>query len=287
MTNVGRVKELWRFPVKSMAGERLDRAVFDAEGLVGDRIWAMRDEVRQEIQWGKKYPQLVRCAARYRSPPRRDAVADVDITFPDGTVAGSDDDRVHARLSELIGRPATLRHRAPDRELYRRYKPTEAHWIADIEEMFAREPGEPLPDLTQFPAELMDFVAFPGAPFFDALPVHVVTTATLAHLRARNPAADWDARRFRANILVETDARHAGLVEQGWLGRRLRIGPLVLQCAAPTPRCSMTTRALADLVEDRSILRTIVKEADQNVGVYAVVVQGGEVAVDADLALMD
>ncbi len=37
---IGVVTEIWRFPVKSMAGERLRAAAFDAHGLVGDRHFA-------------------------------------------------------------------------------------------------------------------------------------------------------------------------------------------------------------------------------------------------------
>ena len=38
-----RVAELWRYPVKSLAGERLERAVVTPNGIVGDRIVHVRD----------------------------------------------------------------------------------------------------------------------------------------------------------------------------------------------------------------------------------------------------
>ena len=37
------VAELWRYPVKSMAGERLDRAVLAAAGIEGDRVLVVQD----------------------------------------------------------------------------------------------------------------------------------------------------------------------------------------------------------------------------------------------------
>jgi uncharacterized protein len=40
MTVVGRVAGLWRYPVKSMAGEKLDAADVSWNGLAGDRRWA-------------------------------------------------------------------------------------------------------------------------------------------------------------------------------------------------------------------------------------------------------
>ena len=41
--NVATVAELWRYPVKSMRGERLDEMVLTERGPVGDRLYAMRE----------------------------------------------------------------------------------------------------------------------------------------------------------------------------------------------------------------------------------------------------
>jgi uncharacterized protein len=43
----------------------------------------------------------------------------------------------------------------------------------------------------------------------------------------------------------------------------------------PCPRCVMVTREFADLSADRQVLRTIVRHAEQNIGVYANVVRPG------------
>jgi len=40
---VGSVSALWRFPVKSMKGERLEQAELTERGLVGDRSHALID----------------------------------------------------------------------------------------------------------------------------------------------------------------------------------------------------------------------------------------------------
>ena len=40
MTVVGHVAALWRYPVKSMAGEKLDAVEVSWHGLAGDRRWA-------------------------------------------------------------------------------------------------------------------------------------------------------------------------------------------------------------------------------------------------------
>jgi hypothetical protein len=47
----------------------------------------------------------------------------------------------------------------------------------------------------------------------------------------------------------------------------------------------MVTRGFADLAEDRAVLRTIVREANQNVGVYVDVVSPGEIKAGDVVAL--
>ena len=49
MAIVGTVREIWRYPVKSMAGEILESCEVGAAGIVGDRGWALRDDRAGEI----------------------------------------------------------------------------------------------------------------------------------------------------------------------------------------------------------------------------------------------
>jgi uncharacterized protein len=70
---VGSVVALWRYPVKSMAGERLEVATIDADGIDGDRRSAVRDietgkiaSAKRPTRWGR----LLRChAGASRSRP--------------------------------------------------------------------------------------------------------------------------------------------------------------------------------------------------------------------------
>lgn len=288
MRVVGHIKQLWRFPVKSMGGGRLAQCLVTEQGVVGDRCWAMRDEARQEVQWGKMYPQLMLCSARYRHEPQPGEIAPVDITFPDGETLGSDDPRVHEKLTALCGRAASLWPiQAPsNREFYKRYKPDQQQWLLEIGAAFAREPGEPSPDFSQFPEVLLDYVAVPGT-FFDNEELHLVTTASLAHMQAKNPDAVWDVRRFRPNFFIETVPELSGLAEQDWVGKQLRIGASTVQVSAPTPRCGMTTRPQGELPFDKTILRTIVREGNQNLGVGAHVRARGVVRVGDPVVLAD
>ena len=77
MTVVGRVVALWRYPVKSMAGEELDGAEVSWHGLAGDRRWAfIRDrQVRSGLSWltMREHPELARYRPRFAGPGRPDA----------------------------------------------------------------------------------------------------------------------------------------------------------------------------------------------------------------------
>ena len=42
-SQVGVVKELFRYPVKSMLGERLTEVEIGLKGVIGDRSWALRE----------------------------------------------------------------------------------------------------------------------------------------------------------------------------------------------------------------------------------------------------
>lgn len=268
MLQVGKVKAIWRYPVKGMAGERIAAGTLGENGLQGDRIWALRDEARREIQSCKFRPELLLCTARVRGEAPG---GQVDVTFPDGSVMGSDDPAIHARLSTLTGHGSTLEPLRPktDTDFYRRRRLDDHTWLDELVATFDREAGEPLPDFSQLPPEVVEFVSSPGT-FFLVTPLHLVTTATLTHLRGRKPQADWDARRFRPNFVIETEPGAEGLVEQTWIGKRLAIGDAAVDCAGATPRCGAVTRAQPGLQADKTILRTVVKDADQNVGVYGV-----------------
>lgn len=117
-----------------------------------------------------------------------------------------------------------------------------------------------------------------GDPFFDLGAVHLLTTASLARLRELYAGGDFDARRFRPNVVVELDSGETGFVEDGWIGRALRLGSeVVLEVTDPVTRCVMTTLAQGELPKAPEIMDTTYRHNDNRVGVYARVVRGGRV----------
>ncbi|MAK66136.1 MULTISPECIES: MOSC N-terminal beta barrel domain-containing protein [unclassified Methylophaga] len=286
MIKVGTVQQIWRYPVKGMAGESLSHCHLGDMGLQGDRIWALRDVARQEIQSCKFRPQLLRCVARCRRSEMTGAHDQVDIQFPDGRVVGSDDPQIHSLLSDLTGHDSTLESLRPLSELdfYRRHKKDDHTWLEELKATFDREKGEPLPDLDSLPPAAVDFVSVPGT-FFLVTPFHLLTTATLAHLQKLNPDADWDIQRFRPNLVIETLPGMEGLVEQAWVDNTMQIGQATIECNGTTPRCGAVTRSQQSLESDTSILRTIVQKADQNLGIYGAIKQSAVIRLGDEVFL--
>ena len=278
--SLGRVVEIWRYPVKSMGGEQLRTCDLGDLGIPGDRGWAIRDEAAGEIRGAKKLPALLLAAARYVEEPAADRIPAAEIVFPDGLRMRTDAPDVAARLSELVGRRVTLWPRRPpdDRAHYRRALPDNPDFETELRGIFGRLPDEPLPDLAVFPQELFEYTS-PLGTYFDALPLHLLTTASLRALGRENPAATFDRRRFRPNFLIEPGSETSTLVEAAWSGDTLRLGGATVKVEMGTPRCSMTTQPQGDLPKDPGVLRTIVRHADQNVGVYASVLRPGRVGV--------
>ena len=98
------VREVWRYPVKSMAGERLESCMVTQAGLEGDRRWAFIDHSPQrDGKWFniKQHAPLMTYRARLTG-------GSLDVVAPDGTSVALDGDLV--RKFETEGqRPLELR----------------------------------------------------------------------------------------------------------------------------------------------------------------------------------
>lgn len=278
----GQVEALWRYPAKSMMGSPVETVAIDARGVIGDRSWATRDEERGGIRGAKKIAGLMGLSARYvdaaaptaqrRSPP-------IVITLPDGAEVRSDDPDVDARVSAALGHRVTLHplHDPTDLDHFRRGGPDTEDIERELRDVFGRTDEEPLPDLTPF-LHVMEFESPPGS-YVDAYPVSVLSTTTLAALAAATEGPDADVRRIRPNVVVALDAPDGHHPEAAWTGAVVRLGEVELEVVAPSARCVMVTRPFADLPENQPLLRTIVRDFDQNLGIYTNVRTPGVVRV--------
>lgn len=280
------VAQLWRYPVKSMLGSTVDQVELDELGIVGDRTWATRDLERGGIRGAKKIGPLMQLAARDL------ADGQVEVTLPDGSTVSTLDADVDARVSGALDHSVRLErlHPADDVDHYRRGPAEGDDPLAEFREIMGRESDEPLPDFSVFPPVIAEFESPPGT-YYDAWPLLVMTTAALDALAAALPDSIVDIRRFRPSIVIETGDRPvegaAGHPEFGWKGRTATIGSATIEFLDPCPRCVMVTREIDQTIPaDRSILRHIVRDLDQNVGMYATIRTPGTIRVGDDLTFV-
>jgi MOSC domain-containing protein len=289
------IKEIWRYPVKSMQGERLQTSVLTPSGVHLDRGWAIRDEKTQTIVGAKKIARLLDCSATYIEGTNAGTVPHVEITLPDGTSVRSDDSGIHKNLSKALDQEVTLWPLQPaeDKEHYRT-KVAPEDPLADLRATFALEPDEPLPDLSGWPAdvlaEVMEF-ATPLGTYFDAFPLDILTEASIRHLQALVPDAILDVQRFRPNILLSDSAGLTGLSETEWLGKQLTLGETKIDAVIDCPRCIMTTRAQNPaeaehaLPRDAAIMRAMVAHTKQNLSIYCNVTEPGQIKIGDTLSI--
>jgi uncharacterized protein len=104
-------------------------------------------------------------------------------------------------------------------------------------------------------------------------------------LRELMPAADFDVRRFRPNLVIDTEPDVGGFAETGWVGRELIVGGVRLGITAPCSRCVMTTLAQPGLAADPRVLRAAVAHSAATVGAYAAARDTGSVEAGAPVWL--
>jgi uncharacterized protein YcbX len=121
----------------------------------------------------------------------------------------------------------------------------------------------------------------PARDFFDEEVIHLIATGTLAHLRTLSGGDhDFDARRFRANIIVDTGDTADRFIEDEWLNGRLEIGDAVrITGMRPALRCAITTHPQDGLPHDPAILRTAWQFHQAYAGIFAAVEAEGTVRI--------
>jgi uncharacterized protein YcbX len=281
------VTALYRYPVKSMLGEALERCRIDERGVAGDRAYALLDVETGTVAsakvprlWGGLLAFSARCAVE----PAHDATPSVEIRFPDGSVHRSDDADIDAALSAAIGRDVRLIATPPDgagfEEVWPEIEGLAPEAVIAGTRVRDEDTGE---RVSRFDLAAMA----PHPAFFDLAVLHLITTATMRRLRELAPGATFDERRYRPNVVLEGEGE--GFVENGWAGRAIAFaGGATAAVTIPTMRCVMTTLAQGDLPRDPDTLRTVAKHNRVEIpglgtwacaGVYADITGPGELAV--------
>lgn len=246
---VGDVKVvgLNRHPVKSMQGEHVDEVRVDDGGIEHDRRYGILDRRTGCILSAKWEPRLLDAVAIQTGP-------ELVVKLPTGETvlglgAGSD-----AALSAWLGRPVHLQEAGPR---------TQGTYQSHLEP-------------TDDESEEVTWTGPPGR-FLDDAPLHLLTTASLRAMEALAASQQWDARRFRPNVVVDAGDER-GFVEDDWVGGRLRLGEVEVEVVKRTTRCSMIGRAQpGGIRRDPEVIGTLRSHHDLTLGVHARVVVPGAV----------
>ena len=262
------VEELWRYPVKSMAGESLPAAMFGEHGAAGDRAFALIDLQTGRVGSAKlprRWGRLIDCTATSKGE------GSIEVRFPDGTLVEGTGPELDQALSDLLGIAVHLIGSVPADARIDRYWP-------DVEGLALRD--------TETTGRIAS--AAPGT-FFDHAPVHLITTGTLATIQSERPEFALDARRFRPNIVIASGPTGDPFPENGWVGHEVLVGDVRLRVTDPTPRCVVPTLPHGDLPPNPGRLRRIAirntvaipalgRTAMPSLGVYATVLTPGIVS---------
>ena len=220
-----RVREIWRYPVKSLGGERLDRADIGALGIEGDRAWGLYDPASDTVLTARREPALLFLRAQI------DEGRPV-ITCDDGGRLTTDAD-----LSNWMGRPVELRSAESGPGTF------ENPMDADNETDWVRWQSS-------------------GDTFHDGRSkISFVSVASLG---------GWDQRRFRINLILD------GSGEDGLQGH-VAVGSTVLAVRKPIERCVMVTHAQPGLPKDITVLKRVIAERNNQLGIGAVVTTSGTI----------
>jgi len=268
VSTIDSVESIWRYPVKSMAGEQLASVFVSDKGIVGDRVYAFVDEESNRAAVVRKWAEsFLNYHPHFVSEPKSGSeIPTLQIVMPSGETITTSNSDVEERISTAFARKLKLLATAPPGLLIEVPKGTL---------------GGSLSEVTEFPLG----GGAPAGAFFDYGCLHLIASSTLDHLQKVYPKGRFDVRRFRPNIVIQSDA--AAFIENSWVGRTIAIGnELVLRVSIPCPRCISVTLAQDDLPRDPGILRAI---AEQNMcdlgdfgnlpcaGVYAEVIHAGKI----------
>lgn len=241
MTLLGKVTEIWRYPVSSMGGERMASASLEPAGIPGDRLWGVTDLRNGDVAAPEK-------RRHWRPLPNlfsRIAEGEPQIGR-DGSWETAGSEAADALLSRFLGFPAALR----------------AHSAYGGE-----EPGQ-------------------VAPRYARANLHIVTTASMRHLASLLPdAGQVDPRRFRPNIVIETEDGFEGFVEHRIVGRTIAIGDTRIAVSEPCARCSFTALAQGELAFEPAVLQAIAHHGEGGFGALCAIVQPGEIRLGDDVRL--
>ena len=230
------LSSLYRFPLKSGAGEALRQATIDVLGLAGDRRWMVVDNASGRFLTQRLLGRMTALQARWQGEDlllQAPGMPELPVLLPDSRAA--------LRSVTVWGDSLQV----PDAG------DAAAHWLSSFLQRDCR--------LVQVPAQRARQVdpayarAGERVGFADGVPLLLIGQASLDDLSAR-VGRSLEMLRFRPNLVVSGAAPYA---EDGW--KRIRVGELALRVVKGCSRCIMTTLdpQTGERSTDREPLRTL------------------------------
>ena len=262
MSIVGEVESLWRYPVKSMRGEQLTEAFLGFAGVYGDRLFAFKSSVRPEgfpYLTGREQEEMLLYRPRFRHPE--------SAARPPNLAAA---EAIGPGLTPLPGAVAEL---AVEVE-------TPSGEVLGIDDpALIRALGEGLRDGSELALLRSDRA------MTDCRPVSLFSLQTAQKLGHETGIA-IDKRRFRANVYMDLGSA-AGFAEDGFVGRRLRLGAkVVVAILERDPRCKMITLDPETAGPSPDLLRKVTRDHDGMAGLYGAVLVEGTVRQGDEIELL-
>ncbi len=249
MSIIGTVESLWRYPVKSMRGEKLDQAFAGYTGFYGDRLFAFKSSASPAgfpYFTAREQRRMLGYRPKFRFADK--AARPINLTEAEGKGASP----LLADISELIVDVET-----PDGKTLAINDPALMEMLrVDVDEKH---------QLTLMRSQRA---------MTDCRPVSIFSLQSARQL-ADETGTPIDKRRFRANVYVDL-ASAEGFAENELVGRSVRIGPkVVITILERDPRCMIITLDPDTGEKTPAILKKVAQAHDGMAGVYgAVLVEG-------------
>ncbi|MCY3631083.1 MAG: MOSC domain-containing protein [bacterium] len=272
------IAELWRYPVKSMGGERVESLELRTSAVVGDRQWAVRSIETGKIASAKRprpYGQLLSWSAKTQADGGLVAVG------PDGREYTVGSGELDVALTEALGESVRLVEVEKGRE-----------------ETYGSEwPEIPGTVLSNMEVDLTVAALTEKTSFVDASAVHIIVNQSMAHLASLLDGVKLGVERFRPNIVLDAhdDAGSGEFADLAWKDLDVKIGEVELRIGDATPRCVMTTVAQPGYEQAKRVLQVLAatarKEFDYGAfacfGTNAEVTAAGTISVGDTLTVTD
>jgi uncharacterized protein YcbX len=258
---IGKIDSLWRYPVKSMRGEKLDEAFASYSGIYGDRVFAFRSSANHKgfpYFTTREQRRLLQYRPRFRYPNK--AARPINLLEAESRNANP----LLAELAELVVDVET-----PDGKTVAVDDPVLIEMLrADIDQKHQVTLMQSQRAMT------------------DCRPVSIFSLQSAQQL-AEETGMHVDKRRFRANVYVDLTSAN-GFAENELVSRSVKIGPkVVISILERDSRCIVITLDPDTGEQAPALLKKVAQAHDGMAGVYGAVLVEGMLQKGDSVELLD